>query len=70
MPEMHPVSSSNIAAVGYDVSSQNAYVQFLSGKTYKYEGVPETEFDNLLAAGSVGQYFNQNFKNVYRYEEL
>lgn len=70
MPEMHPVSSSNIAAVGYDESLQNAYVQFLSGKTYKYEGVQKNEFDNLLAAGSVGSYFNQNFKNVYRYEEL
>jgi hypothetical protein len=67
---MHSVSSSNIAAVGYDESAQHAYVQFLSGKTYKYEDVPKTEFDNLLTASSVGKYFNQNIKNVYPFTEL
>lgn len=65
---MHPVSSSNIAAVGYDIDSQAVYVKFLNGSTYAYKGVPEHEFDNLKTASSVGSYLNRNFKNIYPYE--
>lgn len=68
MPDMQPVSSSNIAAVGYDAENQTVYVQFLNGSTYAYKGVPEHEFDNLRTASSVGSYLNRNFKNVYPYE--
>lgn len=70
MPEMHAVSSSNIAAVGYDADSQSVYVEFLNGSTYKYNGVSESEFDNLRTASSVGSYFNRNYKNVYPYEKV
>lgn len=68
MPEMHPVSSSNVAAVGYDVDNQTVYVQFLDGSTYAYKGVQEHEFESLRTASSVGSYLNRNFKNVYPYE--
>ncbi len=68
MPDMHPVSSSNIAAIGYDAENQAVYVQFLNGSTYAYKGVPEHEFENLRTAPSVGSYLNRNFKNVYPYE--
>lgn len=68
MPDMQPVSSSNIAAVGYDAENQTVYVQFLNGSTYAYKGVPENEFENLRTAPSVGSYLNRNFKNVYPYE--
>jgi hypothetical protein len=67
-PEMQPVSSSNIAAVGYDAEEQTVYVQFFNGSTYAYKGVPEHEFENLRTAPSVGSYFNRNYKNVYPYE--
>ena len=70
IPEMHPVSSSNIAAVGYDIDSQVVYVQFQNGSTYAYKGVAEHEFDNLRTAPSVGSYLNRNFKNVYPYERV
>lgn len=68
MPDMQPVSSSNIAAVGFDAENQTVYVQFLNGSTYAYKGVPEHEFENLRTAPSVGAYLNRNFKNVYPYE--
>ncbi len=70
MPEMHPVSSSNIAAVGYDADSECVYIEFLNGSTYKYNGVLESEFENLRTASSVGSYFNQNYKNLYPYEKV
>ncbi len=68
MPDMLPVSSSNIAAVGYDAENQTVYVQFMNGSTYAYKGVPEHEFENLRTAPSVGSYLNRNYKNVYPYE--
>lgn len=70
MPEMHPVNSSNVAAVGYDAESQTVYVEFLNGSTYAYKGVPEHEFENLRTAPSVGSYLNRNYKNVYPYERV
>lgn len=69
-PEMHPVSSSNIRAVGYDPAEQTAYVTFLNGSTYIYKGVPEHEFENLRTASSVGSYLNRNYKNIYPYERI
>lgn len=69
-PVMHAVSSSNIAAVGYDAENQTVYVQFLNGSTYIYKGVPKYEYEHLKNASSVGSYLNRNFKNVYPYERV
>ena len=68
IPEMQPVSSSNIAAVGYDAENESVYVQFNDGSTYAYKGVSAHEFENLRTASSVGSYLNRNYKNVYPYE--
>lgn len=70
IPEMYPVSSSNIAAVGYDTDNQMVYVQFLNGSIYAYKGVHEHEFENLRTATSVGSYLNRNYKNIYPYEKM
>ena len=70
IPDIEPVSSSNIAAIGYDVENLTVYVQFLNGSTYAYKGVPEHEFENLRTAPSVGSYLNRNYKNVYPYERV
>jgi len=70
VPEMHPVSSSNIEAVGYDSVNQMVYVQFLNGTIYTYKGVLDHEFENLRTAASVGSYLNRNYKNVYPYERV
>ncbi|NKB32146.1 MAG: KTSC domain-containing protein [Pseudomonadales bacterium] len=66
--ELTSVSSSNVAAVGYDVENETVYVQFLNGSEYIYKGVPQHDFDGLLNAPSVGSYLHRNFKNVYPYE--
>jgi hypothetical protein len=64
--EMTPVASSNIAAVGYDETTHMLTVQFNNGRTYRYAGVPNGEYQNLLNASSVGNYFATNIKNVFR----
>ena len=70
IPEMHPVSSSNVAEVGYDSENQWVYVRFLDSSLYAYKGVPEHEFENLRLAPSVGSYLNRSFKNFYPYERM
>ena len=61
-----PVSSSNIASVGYDATSQLLEVEFKNGATYQYFDVPRWAYDEMLSAGSVGKYFNANIRDSFR----
>jgi len=70
IPEMIPVSSSNIESIGYDDANQEVYVRFLNNTTYKYKGVTLYEFENFRDAPSQGSYLHRNFKNVYPYERV
>lgn len=65
MPEMTPVTSSMIAGVGYDDDARELLVEFTSGATWAYEGVGRESFEDMKAAGSVGQYFLRWIKGKY-----
>lgn len=65
-----PVSSSNVATVGYDQNTMTLEVEFTSGSVYQYFDVPETEHINLVNASSVGKYLNNNIKKNYRYSQI
>ena len=49
-----PVTSSNLASVGYDDAAQTLEVEFLDGSIYQYFGVPSAAHSALLGAESVG----------------
>ena len=70
LPEMLPVSSSNIESIGYNEQDQEVYVRFLNGSIYVYKGVPQHEYENLRDAPSLGSYLHRNYKNVYPYERI
>lgn len=70
IPEMTPVSSSNIAEIGYKEDEQEVYVRFLNNSLYVYKGVPFFEYEALRDSPSVGAYINRNYKNVYPYERI
>jgi len=70
IPEMTPVSSSNIESIGYNEQEEIVYVRFLNGSLYVYKGVPIHEYENLLQAPSHGSYLHRNYKNVYPYERI
>lgn len=57
-----------IAAVGYDDEKQKLTVQFNNGAIYSYGGVPQSEYNAMMSAQSVGSYFAHNIKNVFRIE--
>jgi hypothetical protein len=68
--EMTPVSSSDVAELGYDEPNQVVYVRFLDDGLYIYKGVPQYEYERLLYASSIGSYLYRNIKNVYPYERI
>lgn len=70
LPQMRPVSSSNVAELGYDETNQFVYVRFLNGSLYIYKGVSQSEYDGLLNAPSIGSYLHRNYKNGYPYERI
>jgi hypothetical protein len=66
-----PVSSSNLASVGYDAENMVLEIEFHSGGIYQYFNVPESKYEALLKADSHGKYFDVHIKNGgYRYREI
>ena len=65
-----PVTSSTVAAVGYDANTVTLEVEFQNGSVYQYFSVPEVEYQGLITADSVGKYLNQNIKNNYQYTKI
>lgn len=66
MAQMTPVSSSNIAAVGYDEATQELFIEFNTGVTYGYSHVPEEIYQGILDAASPGSFFHDAVRNSYR----
>lgn len=65
-----PVSSSNLAEVGYDPRTHTLEVLFRSGRTYQYFDVPERVFLTLKSAASPGACLNREVKGSYRYARV
>ena len=65
-----PVSSSNVASVGYDPNTLTLEVEFKDGSVYQYFDVPETVYQELMRASSVGQFIHSNIRNNYRYAKV
>ena len=80
------VESSNIERIGwindddwvneldediiYNEPVGDLYVEFKSGKSYRYYGVEQSVYNKFLTAESMGKYFNKEIKGYYDYEEL
>ncbi len=58
IPKLHPVESSAVARIGYDVEAEEVYVKYLGGDLYAYEGVPAGVFEELASAESKGTFVN------------
>jgi hypothetical protein len=69
--DKNKVSSSNLASVSYDPSTQLLEIEFLNGSIYQYSGVPSSIYDGLMAASSHGSYFDQHIKKAgYSYTKI
>jgi len=65
-----PTTSSSVASLGYDPSAMTLEVEFRNGSVYQYFDVPETVYQELMSASSVGTYLNQNIRASYRCAQI
>jgi hypothetical protein len=65
-----PVSSSNVATVGYDSKTQTLEIEFNNGGVYQYFDVSQEIYEALISADSVGKFLNANIKGYYRYARV
>lgn len=65
-----PVSSSNLASVGYDRTSQTLEIEFKNRSIYEYYDVPEDVYNELMQAASHGSYFNDCIRGAFSYRKV
>lgn len=68
--QWHIVNSTHIQAAAYDAEKQEMFVRFANGHVYKYNGVPESEFEGLITTSSVGTYMHDNIRGQYTHERV
>ena len=64
-----PVSSSDIASVGYDATTQILEIEFRATGVYRYFSVPAEVFATLNSSPSPGKYFRQTIKGKFAWEK-
>ena len=66
-----PVTSTNLAAVGYDGFARVLEVEFLDGRVYQYFDVPMHVYHDLLESQAPGVYLDAEVKKAgYRYKRM
>lgn len=65
-----PVSSSNVASVGYDEETQTLEVEFRNGSVYQYAGFSEGAYKAFMSASSKGRYLHKRIKGKYAYRKV
>lgn len=67
---MQDVVSSELQSVGFDEAASILQVKFQNGRVYRYQGVPQSVFENLLRADSKGRFFNAQIRDRYPCQRL
>jgi hypothetical protein len=65
---VHEFASSAIARAAYDAAAATLDLWYRGGDRYRYFGVPESVYEDLLAASSAGEFVNREIKSRFRYE--
>jgi hypothetical protein len=61
------LQSTSLMAATYQAQDAVLELEFRSGAVYRYAGVPEQVYLELLSAESKGRYFNQQIRNRFPY---
>ena len=67
VPAAQTVESSLIKSVSYDAATSLLTVVLEDNSTYEYKAVPETVYQELMAAESKGSYFVKNIKGKFEF---
>jgi hypothetical protein len=64
------LQSTSLHAATYQDHSAFLELEFPGGAIYRYLGVPERVYQELLSAESKGRYFNQHIRNRFAYAKI
>jgi hypothetical protein len=64
------VVSTVFTAATYNEGERQLYLKFHSGKVYRYFDFPAHQYDEFLAAESLGRYFGARIRGQFRDEEV
>jgi hypothetical protein len=64
------LQSTSLNAATYEGQDAFLELEFRNGAIYRYLGVPEQVYQELLSAESKGQYFNQHIRNRFPYAKI
>lgn len=67
---LEPVTSSALAAVGYDIDAQQLAIQFPSGHILHYASVPLSAWEAFQAAPSKGSFYAREIKRHFTAEKV
>lgn len=65
-----PVTSSNVAEVGYDPTTMTLEIAFHNSTVYQYFDVPEIVYQEFMRTDSKGTFLHANIKRNYRYTKI
>ena len=65
-----PGSSTNVARATYDATSKDLTVEFKTGNTYTYSGVPQDIWFGLQHASSAGGYLYRHIKDRFPTQQV
>jgi hypothetical protein len=68
--EREAVESSAVTSLGYDDATLTLEVETTNGNVYQYQGVPPPVAEAMKAAGSIGQFYNQQIKGRYPFSRV
>lgn len=68
MITLTPCTSKMLSAYGYQASTQTLAVRFGESKIYHYKGVPQTAYDALDGAESIGIAFAKLIRGQFEHE--
>lgn len=65
-----PVNSSVMTEIGYDHKTATLEVLFTDDTLYQYYDVPGELYEEMLAAPSIGQFFNSNIRGRFTHAQV
>ena len=65
-----PVMSSNVQSIMYKLLESELYVQFSSGRMYRYSNVPRSVAELMFNVNSAGAFVHRVLKNRYPVIEM
>ncbi|MFH0984366.1 MAG: KTSC domain-containing protein [Candidatus Omnitrophota bacterium] len=68
--DVKPVRSRDLALIGYDNMTSILEVVFRAGGVYRYQGVPERIYQELMSAPSHGTFFQRHVKAQYPFVKV